>query len=330
MSGYWDFYEETARAVSFDATGRVTHKFAGVKPVSLPGKIRDERWIDGVEEGVWHWLYQWHYLRERRKVPDRREGLTMRELEDPEFVARLSQANRSAGVLDGGWRVVSSGPDECLCEKSGLQLRVSALSLRPDCQHRENEVVTIRFPAERRHWMPLYYCTCGGIAAEVELRVYFNVKPASAAWLLRTLSQELHESVAGYQLKLLNHPRSYTRPDAAVLYVPGSETRVCRAIVDRLMASGTPAFRGAIPALTRGIYPGVAVADEPSALRGRRTSFGEHRCRIVVRGLARAHAGGCGSVTEAVDAICREFELNNIDPAQPYAGAPGRSAAARF
>jgi hypothetical protein len=152
--------------------------------------------------------------------------------------------------------------------------------------------------------------------------------------LLRTSSsQPSHASqsgVAGYQLKLLNHPRSYTGPDAAVLYVPGSEARVCRAIVDRLMASWTPAFRGAIPALTRGIYPGVAVADEPAALRGRRASFGEHRCRIVARGLARAHAGGCGCVTEAVDAICGEFKLNNIDPAQPYAGAPGRSAAAKF
>jgi hypothetical protein len=275
-------------------------------------------------------LYQWHYLHERRKAPDGRAGLTMREREDPEFAARLSEANRSAGVLDGGWRVVSRGPEECLCEKGGLQLRVSAAALQAEGTRPDDETVAVRFPAERRHWMPLYYCTAGGIAAEVELRIYFNIKPASAAWLLRTLSQALQEAAASYQFKLLNHPRSYTRPDAAVLYVPASAARLCRTLVDQLTAEGASAFGATIPALTRGICRGVAVADEPAPLRGRRASFGEHRCRILARGLAHAHAEGRASVTQTVDAICREFILGNLDPAKPYSGVSDRSPAAQF
>jgi hypothetical protein len=330
MNGYWQFYEETARSVSFDDAGRVSHKLGGLKTLRTRSKEPGEQWIDAAEDAVWPLLYQWHYLRERRRIPEGRDGLTMREREDPEFVARLSEANRSAGVLDGGWRVVSSGPDECLCEKGGLQLRVSAETLQADGMCPGDETAVVRFPAERRYWMPHYYCIGGGMAAEMELRVYFNVKPASAPWLLRTLSRELHESATSYQFKLLNHPASYTRPDAAVLYVPASESRAIRAIVDRLMASHPSVFRGAIPALTRAIYPGVAVADEPPALRGRQPSFGEHRCRLLARGLARAHAGGCGSVPQTVDAICGEFSLWNIDPAQPYANGPHRVAAAAF
>jgi hypothetical protein len=329
MSGYWEFYEETARAVRFDGLNRIFHKFAGRKTLPSSRQERDEQWITAVEEVVWPMLYRWHYLREQRKVADRREGLTMREREDPEFVAQLSQANRSAGVFDGGWRVVSNGSDGWLCEKSGLQLRVSA-GLQADGQHREDDGVAVRFPAERRHWMPLYYCTGGGMAIEAELRIYFNVRPASASWLLRTLSQALQDAAVSYQLKLLNHPQSYTRPDAAVLYVQGSDAGVCRAIVDRLTASGTAAFRKAIPALTRAIYPGVAVADEPTPRRGRRASFGEDRCRIVARGLAHAHAAGGGSVTQTIDAICREFIQGNLDPARPYADEPNRGAAIKF
>ncbi|MGA3236703.1 MAG: T3SS effector HopA1 family protein [Bryobacteraceae bacterium] len=329
MSGYWEFYEETARAVSFDVSGRISHKFAGVKKLPLRSHERDARWIDAVEEVVWPSLYRWHYLRERRKASDRREGLTMREREDPEFVARLLDADRSAGLLDRGWRVAARGPDECLCEKGGLQLRVSAAALEAEGVHPGDETVAVRFPAGRRYSMPLYYCTAGGFAAEADLRIYFNVKPACAAWLLRVLSQDLHAAGASYQLKLLNHPRSYTRPDAAVLYVPVSAARVSRAIVDQL--AGASAFRGAIPALTRGIYPGIAVADEPTPLRGgRRASFGEHRCRLLARGLARAHAEGCGSVTQAVTAISREFILANLDPSRPYASPGDRGAAAEF
>jgi hypothetical protein len=59
MSGYWQFYEEIARAVSFDGSGRISHKFAGVKPIPLSGNERDEQWIDSVEEVVWPLLYQW-------------------------------------------------------------------------------------------------------------------------------------------------------------------------------------------------------------------------------------------------------------------------------
>ena len=314
MSGYWEFYEETARAVSFDGPGRISHRLAGVKPLPLRGHERDERWIDAVEETLWPLLYRWHYLRER---------------EDPEFAARLSEANRSAGVLDHGWRVAARGPDECLCEKDGLQLRVSAAALEADGMKLEDETVAVRLPAERRYSMPLYYCTAGGIAAEADLRIYFNVKPACSAWLLRVLSRDLREAGASYQFKLLNHPRSYTRPDAAVLYVPISAVGMCRAIVDQLVA-GTSAFRGAIPALTRGIYPGIAVADEPPPVRGRRASFGEHRCRLLARGLARAHAEGGASVTKAVAAICREFVLWNLDPSRPYASPGDKGAAANF
>jgi len=329
MSSYQEFYEEAARAFSFDGSGKIIHRFGNIK--SIPAaKQGNEQWVNAVEEVAWPVLYRWHYLRDRRRIPDRREGLTIREREDAEFVARLSEANHSAGVLDAGWRVLARGCGECLCEKSGVRLRVSMAALQADGMRAEDEIVAVRFPGERRYWMPAYYCTAAGTACEPELRIYFNVKPESAPWLLGVLSRELQDAAASYQLKLLNHPQSYTRPDAAVLYVPSSHARLCRGLVDQLLAEEGSRLRSAIPALARRIYPGIAVADEPPLLRGRRASFGEHRCRALARGLARAHREGTRSIGRAVDAICGELVLGNTDPACPYANLSGRSAAADF
>ncbi len=330
MSGYWEFYEETARAISFAGSSRVSHKFTGVKQIATRDEEPNERWIESAEDAVWPLIYRWHYLRDRRNVPEQRGWFTMRQREHPEFVAQLSEANQSRGVLDAGWRVVSRGPDECLCEKGGIPLRISTASLQTEGMRPNDETVTVRFPCERRYWMPLYYCTAGGIAAEVTLRLYFNVKSACAPWLLRILSHEFQQAGASYELKLLNHPQRYTRPDSAVLYVPASSVDLSRAIIDQLIAMGNSAFRGAVPALTRRIFPGIALADEPPPLRGRRVSFGEHRCRILARGLARSHAEGGHSVTEAVETIRREFVLRDLDPAQPYMAAGGQSAVATF
>jgi hypothetical protein len=331
VNSYWSFYADAATYSSFRESKRFCHKLAGVTPIR-PGEERgSDGWLRAAEEAAWPVLYRWHYLRDRRGAAEDSEALTMREREDAEFVAALSQANHSAGVIDPGWIVTGRHGEECLCEKGGVRLRVRAALLQPESgRPREKEEVAIRFPAERRHWMPLYYCTAGGASCEPQLRVYFNVKPACAAWLLRYVSEGLREAGASYQFKLLNNPRRYTRPDAAVLYVPGEALDACRAIVMRVMASGTSAFRREAPALARPIHPGIAVADEPESARARRTSFGEHRCRIVARGLARAHAGGSRSTADAVEMICREFALENLDSSRPYANSGSQSVAARF
>jgi hypothetical protein len=204
-----------------------------------------------------------------------------------------------------------------LCDKNGLTLSVPATAAQV-----AGETISVRFPSERRYWMPGYFCTLGGRAIDPDLRIYLNVKPQSAAWLARTITEKLEHSGASYQLKLLNHPRRYTRPDAAVLYVGRDSVDEARTLVK--LISVTPALRPQTPALARSIHPGIAVADEPLQTPGRFVSFGEHRCRILARALARAHAA---CVQERVHAILREFEAEGLDPARPYAsGSQGIAA----
>ena len=234
MNPYWDLYSEAARLISFDSSRRISHKLAGVMQVGSYGDRGGETWITAAEEALWPMIYSWHYLRERRSANDYQIPRTMREHEDSEFIARLAGANNSSGVLDNGWSILVEGADEYLCEKNGLCIRAAA-----DCVFPENGCVaekhtaTIRFPAERRYWMPGYYHTGGGATIRPQFRVYFNVRAHAAPWLLRTLSKWFEASRDGYELKLLNNPRSYSRPDAAVLYLSAAALESCRESIER-------------------------------------------------------------------------------------------------
>jgi HopA1 effector protein family len=307
MSAYRTVYEEIARHALHDRVG-----FREIWSKNDP------------EEALWPLIYRRHYLRERHIAAPPASGAPMRELESPEFAAELAAANRSTGILESGWRVIGSEGGQFQCEKDGLSLCVPAALMQPGAP------VTIRFPAERRYWMPFFYCIGGGLSVEPSLRVYFNVKPGCAAWLLRTLSEEFEKSGAAYQFKVLNHPAHYTRPDAAVLYVGADRLDGCRAIVKHIAAAGTSAFRVSVPSLARRIHPGIAVADEPPAIGGQRVSFGEHRCRVIAKGLALARANACVDVAQTVECIAQAFALEGLTSERPYASTGAHSLAGDF
>jgi hypothetical protein len=309
MNCFHQSYDEAARAFWFQGARRFSHKFAGPRriPSSSPS---------AAENALWPIIYRWHYLRDSHAEVDPPHATTLREREDPEFVAMLSAANRSSGVWDPGWSIRGAQANESVCEKEGLVLCVPASDVRG------SETVDVRFPSERRHWMPGYYCTAGGRTAQPDFRVYLNVKPQCAAWLLQTVTSQLEERGASYQLKLLNHPRAYTRPDASVLYMSGGGIEDCRRLLETLAAAPS-AFRAQTPALTRTLYRGIAIADEPPATAGRPVSFGEHRSRMVARGLARARAEGGLTVEQRLQAIYSEFESHGLDASRPYSAASG-------
>lgn len=316
MNCYQDFYRGIARAFRFQGNHRLEHKLAGTRQLQVADDPTDEAWISAAEESAWHIIYRWHYLRERPVAGPELRPLSMREREDPEFAARLVAADSSQGVFDQGWAVVSRDNGACTCEKDGLRLRVPAVA-------EPGESIVVRFPAGRRHWMPDYYSTGGGISPQIALRVYFNVKPDWAPWLLRTVSGVFGHAHTGYQFKLLNHPRHYTRPDAAVLYVGSGGIDATITLLREIASSRQPAFRARVPELTLRLEPGIALADEPPKSGRRSMSFGENRSRLLARALARAHADGSG----CVEAIQNEFALQQLDPARPYAAAGGNSLA---
>lgn len=131
MSGYWEFYEETARAISFAGSSRVSHKFTGVKQIATRDEEPNERWIESAEDAVWPLIYRWHYLRDRRNVPEQRGWFTMRQREHPEFVAQLSEANQSRGVLDAGGVWSAVGRTNACARREAFRCELAPHPCRP-------------------------------------------------------------------------------------------------------------------------------------------------------------------------------------------------------
>jgi hypothetical protein len=307
MNPFHRFYEETVQSFLFQSPRCVWHRFAGPQRIVSHG-------LSAAENALWPIVYKWHYLRDPHTGVNPTRAATLRELEDPEFAAALSAANRGSGVWDPGWSIRGPQANELVCEKEGLILRAPASFVRG------SQTADVRFPSERRHSLRGYYCASGGRTAKTDFRIYFAVKPQCAAWLLQAVTEKLEERGANYHFKLLNQPRAYTRPDAAVLYMSRNEIEDCRGLLESLAAVPS-AFRAQSPAFARAIYRGIAVADEPPATAGELVSFGEHRSRIVARGLARAHAEGTLTIEQRLQAIYREFEAHGLDASRPYSAA---------
>ena len=145
------------------------------------------------------------------------------------------------------------------------------------------------------------------------VRCYLNVVPDAAPRVFAQVAGSLESAGVAFAAKLLDNPENFGRPDAAVVYT----SRVDAAALVRcaLGAWDDQAFGVDVPAFTREVAPGIAVADDP----GEGMSFGYNRCSIIARGLI---ASGSTDPYARLGAIIDAFLRAGIDPARPHLG-PG-------
>lgn len=150
-----------------------------------------------------------------------------------------------------------------------------------------------------------------GAAASCFLHLHGGTAPDVFARVLTTLD--------GYGLafhaELAGDPEACLRTDAAVVTVRRHDLpAVARAAV-RLGERAPFALEPAVPAFTRQIAPGIAVADRPGA------PFGRHRCRLVASGLVAAGRGADAAARRA--AALTALTAAGLDPAALHL-EPGR------
>ncbi|GAA4180618.1 hypothetical protein GCM10022287_34700 [Gryllotalpicola koreensis] len=147
------------------------------------------------------------------------------------------------------------------------------------------------------------------------LRCYLHVNPDSAPRVFAGVAAGLESAGVAFAAKLLDNPANFGRPDAAVFYTT-------RADATALVRSATAmwdeeSFGASVPAFTREVAPGIAVADDP----GDGASFGYHRCALIAHGLSVA---GRADPHVRLGAIIDAFLHAGIDPARPHLG-PGQA-----
>jgi hypothetical protein len=246
---------------------------------------------------------------------------------DPAFVAALSGANAGGGGWSHGWRVVDAG-DGVVVERDGLRLRCAASDLRHAAAGppATGAVVLARRPKELREASPGFYVALGDLAGgrdprAVEVRVYFHLAPAGAVALLAAATRLLNAERLAFTLKVVDHPRRFTRCDAAVLYLEQDAFARARAPLRAVVAACAPHLRPATPAFTKRLAPGVGIGEHAPALG---PSFGTGRCRLLAAGIADAAERRLTLPEDRVDAVARRFALHGVDLDDAHLASPGR------
>ncbi|WP_116947187.1 T3SS effector HopA1 family protein [Jiangella endophytica] len=237
--------------------------------------------------------------------------------EDPAFVAGLRAADGGRRRWRRGWRLDRSDGDRLTLVAAADGVRLTAA---PGEVRAVASGVEVAVPTERRFVSAGFYLTTGlagtGADAGPVLRWYANTTADGAAPLLRALIRDLDAAGLPFTVKTLNDPAAHPRPDALVLYTPRAASAAVAALLRTVLAEPGVRLRPAVPAFTRTVAPGLAIADEP----GGALSFGQHRCLLLVRGVLAA--GTDASVEERWDRVRTAFGEAGLDPARPHLG-PG-------
>jgi len=317
------FLEEVARDICVLSPKRYRHVALGVRTVPR-GRLAREG-VEALTSSLTELIYAYYYLADPRMIATlqspRRESVPIHAQADLDFVQQLRTATTEIGYLDPGW-VVTAVEDAGTARTFLVHKARLSLSVRPDqvvpATHESltiGTVVAVRFPKDRPYAMPGYYVALGSAGPpngqELLVRWYFHLLPAAAPLLLKQLTSNLNEISVPFGLKMLNHPVAYTRPDAAVLYMPRGVLTVASRVVLAAYQGIEDQVRLRVPALTRQVRPGLAIAEEPVQV-GRLVSFGQHRSRLIAQGVVDAAARGDKSLAGRVEAVLAAFKAAGI------------------
>jgi hypothetical protein len=274
-------------------------------------------------------LYQVYYLGDPNHRGD--TGQPLSALEDPGLGRRLRTAHRCRGHWRPGWSVAEKAPAErvVVVARGGLWLHAVETDVRPRGAP-VGAPVAVRFPADQPYASPGFYAVTGSAGpprpSSAIARLYMNLRPAGVDHLLPDLTARLDRPYRRYQLKVLNHPAAYPRPDALVIYAARGHVAPITQVIRGVVARHRRHVGSAVPGFTRQITAGVAIADDPSPAMwsrpGTPLSFGQHRCGLVADGLIAAGPGAesgarLAAIVDVLSAAGLDVGALHLNPGKP-------------
>jgi hypothetical protein len=141
---------------------------------------------------------------------------------------------------------------------------------------------------------------------------FLHLQPGTAPDVFARVVTTLDGYGLGFRAELAGDPAACRRADTAVVTVLRDDIPAVARVAQRLRERAPFALAPSVPAFTRRIAPGVALADQP----GGGAPFGRHRCRLVAAGLVAAgHGAGPGTRRAAV---LSALGAAGLDPAAPH------------
>ncbi|HEX5339007.1 MAG TPA: T3SS effector HopA1 family protein [Gallionella sp.] len=243
------------------------------------------------------------------------------------LIPQLMQANRSQDRWDPGWSIYQLGGDGRISVQKGERSRTAvtgeyATNKAPGMPPKVGDLVNLRVYPGSADLQPGFYFSFGNALSDqfdeyALLRFYFNIKAEGAAELLRAVSSRFNCFGIPYRYKTLTDVVSYTRADAAVLYVAKRYYHIAAALVSALVEPLDAYLRPQTPMFCKTLRPGIGLAEEP----GTGESFGMHRCRLVAEGVIDAWMAGSQSVEARMDAVQKRFSACGLALEASYLNA---------
>lgn len=235
------------------------------------------------------------------------------------FVALLSAANCGRGPREPGWVVTDVDGETVVVERDGLRLWVRGGDVSVDGGPPvTGAAARVRFPKELRKLSPGFYMALGDVAlaerGDPIVRFYWNLTSAGAPRFVEHGTRRLNEAGLAFRLKVVEDPGRFRRCDAGVLYVRKADYGEAIGHVGAVFQELAGECKPAIPAFTKRLAEGLALAEEP----GSEDSFGMSRCLLVAEGLIAAEDAGARSTEERVEVMAGRFAQAGVSLERPF------------
>jgi hypothetical protein len=166
-----------------------------------------------------------------------------------------------------------------------------------------------RFSYRTTDGVPSFVVAAGNAVDGEAATCFLHLQPGTAPDLFARVVTTLDGYGLDFRAELAGDPDACRRADAAVLTVRREDVPAVARVALRLGERAPFALAPSVPAFTRQIAAGVALADHP----GHHTSFGRHRSRLIAVGLVAAGHGAGRAHRRA--AVLASLTRAGLDPA---------------
>lgn len=210
-------------------------------------------------------------------------------MESTRFVDRLCENLQQRTYRDPGWTVVDNRSERLLVAKDGIRVTLESGNI-PLIDEVLGRSISIRLPSERRYAVPgffTYISTYGNVAIPPAWQLYINVDRESAIVAFEALVRALERGRLRFQIKIVNHPARFGRPDSMTSYFAETDLEYAINVTDSVLHDHW--LDDPTPGFSSRIGRGRALAPQPT---DGHTSFGNQCAGLVASALLEAYGLG--------------------------------------
>ena len=175
------------------------------------------------------------------------------------------------------------------------------------------------FARESRTQQPGFYLANGETPAPFGAdsrmtRIYWHIAEEGAVPLTRAVTALRNRYQVPFRFKTLAYGGVYTRADAAVLYFASRYHQIVARLLPAIRAEVGDHLRPATPLLTRRLYDGVGLAEDPATGE----SFGMSRSRLIAQAIWDAYARGLQTEEARFMELAIQFDRIGLSLDRPH------------